>query len=125
LDYALEIDGIAIISDAKENTNPMFADAFAKYCKKYDKQVPVYLYRCNTNQTGYRDVDLSVTMAKAGFDLTEFDIRGKETDYTSLPNLVRTMRTNRYSLFDEIMDTPLLRLPDAYKHTEKAKAAAA
>jgi hypothetical protein len=35
-------------------------------------------------------------------------------DYYSLPNIIPTMKTTRYSLVDEIMGTPLLTLKQVF-----------
>jgi len=57
-------------------------------------------------------------MKNASQDLQVFDLPAN-LDYYSLPNLVATMRTNRYSLVDEIMAVPLATLasvlPNAYR----------
>ena len=71
--------------------------------KLLGKSVPVYLYHL----FGESDA-LSQYMARSGHDLQRFEITG--ADYFSLPNLAMTMRANRYSLADEIMETPLLTL---------------
>jgi hypothetical protein len=47
-----------------------------------------------------------------------FDLRDGKTDYYSIPNLVQTMRSNQYSLVDEIMATPLLSLSEVLKDAE-------
>lgn len=123
LEGNIEVDGIAIISDAAENTPPLFVDVYKKYCEKYTKEVPVYLYRCKDMYPGhYATRDLKKYMAAAGFDLQEFNIENG-IDYYSLPNLVATMRTNRYSLIDEVMETPLLTLKDVFKFKRKEIAA--
>ena len=116
LDRKVEVDGIAIISDAQENTPPVFVNAYKEYSKFADKEVPVYLYRCAYEAQGWGDVDLAKAMKQHGFDLQEFDLR-KGVDFYSLPNLVKTMRTNRYSLIDEILATPLLSLRQAFQET--------
>lgn len=108
-----EIDGIAVISDAAENTAPFFFSEYKTLCKTLDKEVPVYLYRCKVGSSGWGDRDLAVTMKDAGFDLQEFKL-GNSIDYYSLPNLVESMRTNQYSLVDEIFATPLLTLKEAF-----------
>ena len=113
-----EFDGIAIVTDGGENTPPYFAQTYQKYCAKIGKDVPVYMYQCLGDEPR-----LIYSMSQAGIPMDVFDLRGKETDYVSLPNLVKTMRTSRYSLQDEILETPLLKLPDAYKHLAKAVAA--
>lgn len=121
LDWALkskkEVDGIVIVSDAKENTPPLFVDVYKKYNEAFGKEVPVYLYRTQTKQTGWGDRDLAESMKQAGLDLQEFDMKG--VDYYSIPNLVAMMRTNKYSLVDEIMATPLLTLDEVFKNKSK------
>jgi hypothetical protein len=113
LDSKVEVDGIAVVSDAAENSSPWFADVYKKYSELYSKEVPVYLYR-TINQSNYSgDIDLKVSMNKLHFDLQEFNLT-KKIDHYSIPNLVATMRTNRYSLIDEIMATPLLTLKDVF-----------
>ena len=113
LDERQEIDGIAIISDAQENEPPYFHDAYKRYTEMYGKEVPVYLYHC-----GSKDGTLQRLMKNASQDLQVFDLPAN-LDYYSLPNLVATMRTNRYSLVDEIMAVPLATLtsvlPNAYR----------
>ncbi len=54
-------------------------------------------------------VVVAVGVVGAADDLQEFDL-GAGTDFYSLPNLIKTMRTNRYSLVDEILTSPLLTL---------------
>jgi hypothetical protein len=54
----------------------------------------------------------------AKIDMQVFDLRGG-IDYYSLPNLVATMRTNRYSLIDEVMAVPLLTLDKVFKNFER------
>jgi len=113
LDENIEVDGIAVVSDGGENWPPYFHDVYGRYCKKFEKEVPTYLYLTNG------DVDrFSVNMRGAGHDLQTFDLRDKTTDFYSLPNLVQTMRASRYSLLDEILGTPLLKLADVYKNPE-------
>lgn len=109
-----DIDGIAIVSDAQENTAPYFVDQYKRLNELYGKDVPVYLYRCNVGSRGYGDDDLADQFKKAKLDLQEFDVSAG-VDFYSLPNLVATMRTNRYSLADEIFAAPLLTLKDVLK----------
>lgn len=118
LAYKHEIDGIVIVSDAKENNVPLFVDVYKKYNETFGKEVPVYLYRCgqymgSQNSSWGGDRDLRDSMKKEGFDLQEFDMNG--VDFYSIPNLVAMMRTNKYSLVDEIMATPLLTLTEVFK----------
>jgi hypothetical protein len=108
----VEIDGIAIVSDGGENTPPVFIDVYRALCKSMDKDIPVYLYRC----PGEGDV-FSPNMKRNGLDVQVFDME-MGVDYYSLPDLVKTMRVNRYSLIEEIMETPLLSLSNIFKGKE-------
>jgi len=114
MERKLDIDGIAVVSDAAENTVPYFHDVYSSFVRDYGKEVPVYLYRCGNGSPFYADDDLAKSMRKAGQDLQEFDLI-KGVDFYSLPNLVSTMRTNRYSLVDEIFATPLLTLKEVLR----------
>lgn len=118
LDYAiqrgLEIDGIAIISDAQENQSPSFVERYKRFCALSDKEPPVYLYRMMPGVRSWADHDVALQMQSAGFDIQEFDLRRGDVDYHSLPNLITTMRANKFSLVDEIMETPLKTLDQVF-----------
>jgi hypothetical protein len=116
IEKRVEIDGIAVVSDAAENAAPYFVDQYAAFTKSTGKEVPVYLYRCGaSSRMGWGgDHDLAKQFKDHRLDLQEFDLSGG-FDFYSLPNLVATMRTNRYSLADEILATPLLTLKDVLK----------
>jgi len=134
LDAKLEVDGIAVVSDAKENQNPAFTAVYARYAEFVGKQPPVYLYRCGPeyrshliprlrmlNATSFRfsgDMDLQDSMKLAELDLQEF-VLGDSIDHYALPNLVQTMRVNRYSILDEIMAVPLVTLKEVFKSERK------
>ena len=45
--------------------------------------------------------------------MTEFDLTSGIDEY-SLPNLIKTMRTSKYSLVDEILNTPLHTFNDVF-----------
>ena len=119
LDRNVEADGIAVVSDAQENTPPFFHDTYKRYVEKQGKEVPIYLYRLEPGMRGYSDVDLAASMRAAGVDLQEFDLRGMKIDYYSILNLVQTMRTNRYSLSDEVLAAPLITVEEAFAKWEK------
>src|SRR5574341_186895 len=114
----LDLDGIAIVSDAKENNPPPFPIVYRQYCEATGKTPAVYLYRMQTGMIGAGDVDLADGMRRYQFEMTEFDLRGG-FDYTSLPNLVQTMRAGRYSLVEEVMETPLLTVEQALKARDR------
>jgi len=117
LDSNIEVDGIAIVSDGGDNTAPYYHEVYKRYSDAF-KQVPTYFYQLVGDQPHLIDF-----MARAGFDLQVFDLQRSGVDLYSLPNLVSTMRTNRYSLADEVMETKLLKLGDVYKASIKAVAA--
>ena len=114
LEAKAEIDGIAIISDGGENTPPAFADVYKKYSTFAGKEVPVYLYHC----VGENNV-LEGNNRRSGVDMHTFELAGSSIDYYSIPNLVKTMRTNRYSLVDEVMAVPLVTLDKVFKHFDR------
>lgn len=118
LQYALEqglsVDGIAIVSDAQENSPPLFPVVYRQLEEALGKRPPVYLYRMECGYGYYADHDLTKAMRRAGLDIQEFDLRGGVDDY-SLPNIAKTMRANRYALTDEIMEAPLLTMAEALK----------
>lgn len=120
LENHIVVDGVAIVSDGGDNTHPEFHDAYKIYSEEVGKQVPVYFYQVR----GTDPPVIIQNMKRARFDLQVFDLMEATPDRYSLPNLVKTMRTNRYSLIDEIMDTALLKLPDALKHAKSERASA-
>lgn len=109
LDYLVQkkvaVDGIVIVSDGGENTAPRFCDVYRTYSVVVGKKVPVYFYWLPGEDS---------SLFKSTNELNIFDIRSG-TDYHALPNLVQTMRTNRYSLVDEIMEVPLLTVEKALR----------
>jgi hypothetical protein len=117
LDKRISVDGIAIVSDAAENSTPFFAPVFSDYVNRLDVEPTVYLYKTD----GERTDALERSCEMAGIDLQRFDLRGG-IDYYSLPNLVATMRVGRYSLVEEIMATPLRTLTEVFGE-EKEEAA--
>jgi hypothetical protein len=117
LDGKVDLDGIAVISDGGENTAPYFHHVYPKYAQFAGKEPPVYLY--HVGKKG-RSEAFTQYMRGAGIDLQVFDVAGN-ADYYSLPNLVQTMRVQRYSLLDEVMAAKLLTLSDIFTRTQKKK----
>ena len=114
LESKKEVDGIAIVSDGCENSAPSFWNVYQKYSELFGKEVPVYLYQLRGDDPRWRQEFLR------GHDVQVFDLEGN-LDYYSLPNLVSTMRTNRYSLVDEIMSTKLLKLNEVLRLAKEVK----
>lgn len=110
IDKGVGVQGIAIVSDGGENSGPMFRSVYERMSAKDGTSVPVYFYRCDAGDSD----SFSHDMKSAGHDVQLFDL-GRTVDMYSLPNLVATMRASRYSLFDEIMEQPLLTLDQVFK----------
>jgi hypothetical protein len=111
IDKELDVDGIVIISDSAENSSPFFAETYQKYSDLTGGEPPVYLYKLSGETTN----TLESSMERARLDLQIFDLRKQKVDFYSLPNLVQTMRVGRFSLIDEVMQTPLLKFADVFK----------
>jgi hypothetical protein len=92
-------------------------DQYRKLCEKLGKDIPVYLYLVDSSMHSGSDRDFRGSMKNAGLDMQVFDLSGK-IDYYSIPNLVSTMNVSRFSVVDEIMETPLLTLADVFKKTD-------
>jgi hypothetical protein len=112
LESKIEVDGIAIVSDGGENTAPLFGSVYPKYSAFVGKDVPVYFYDVD-GRSGWERA-----MSQLGIEVQTFKVAGN-TDYYSIMNTIPTLRTNRYSLIEEILQTPLLSLNDVLKTTER------
>lgn len=117
LDYAMQrdlrADGIVLISDGGENSGSNFAAMYERYAKKFDRRPTVYFWRL----PGDPDY-LSAPCQRAGVPLEVLDL-GMSVDFNSLPNLVSMLKINRYSLYDEIAETPLLTLDEVLPRTAR------
>lgn len=109
LSKGMLVNGIAICSDGGDNTDPFFHDVYKKYVAKFGIEPTVYLFHV----PGDSD-DLSRFCKRSGVQLEKFDL-GRDVDYYSLPNIIKTLRTSKYSLVEEIMDMPLLKFSDVFK----------
>lgn len=104
LQKRIAVNGIAICTDCQENENPKFATTYKKYVNEMGIEPTVYIFGVGGH---YKPHYLTQPMVKEGIMYELFDIR-KDVDYYSLPNLVQTLKTRRYALIEEIMETPLL-----------------
>jgi hypothetical protein len=114
MDNDVDVDGIAIVSDGAENSLPFFASVYGRYCEKMGKEPPVYFFQTQGTEVELEMGALDNSMQSTGHDMQKFDLRAG-ADMYALPNIVQTMRVNRYSLVDEIMGTPLLKLSDVLR----------
>lgn len=113
LEKGLKVDGIAIVSDAGENTAPYFGAVYAKYSARLGVEPTVYLYQTE----GDPDSAFSMYCKQHHLDVQRFDVRHGKVDQYSLPNLVQSMRVGRYSLLDEILAYPLRTLDEVLTRT--------
>jgi hypothetical protein len=130
IDYALvnnlDVDGIAIVSDGEENSAPWSHQVLPKLNAALGKDIPVYYYRVrrDRNRRFYGNVGLETFpehMKQAKLDFQTFEIDADNIDYYSLPNLVASMRVNKYAFTDEIMDTPLRTTDEVFKNLRKQR----
>lgn len=111
LDRNIVVNGIVIVSDGGENTDPRFVKVYQKYEAKTMISPNVYLLHV----PGESDT-LTDSCNRAGIAYSKMDI--SKADYYSLPNLARMLRSSRYTLLDDIMQVPLLRIADVLKKEE-------
>jgi hypothetical protein len=97
------VNGIAICTDSAENYPPRFVDAYRKYVETVgiEPTINIFQVSCPYHQ-------LQRDLKSAGLEYQQFDV--DDVDYYSLPNLISMLKTNKYKLVDEIMETDLLTL---------------
>jgi hypothetical protein len=109
MDKNIVVNGIAICSDGGDNTHPLFHETYRKYCAKFGLEPPVYHFWA----PGERN-HMDRFCKDAGILVEFFDV-SKDVDFYSLPNIIKTLRTSRYTLVEEIMETPLLTFNDVFQ----------
>lgn len=102
------VNGIAICSDGGENTQPLFVRMYKRYADQLGIEPPVYLFHVPGDPNG-----LSKDCVNNQVLLETFEL-GRQVDYYSLPNIVQTLKASRYSLVEEIMETPLLTFKNVF-----------
>jgi hypothetical protein len=105
------INGIAIVSDGGENRSPQFWEVYRKYCGKFGIEPPIYHFWLPGDPNA-----LEEDLQGAGILFEGFDV--SNVDYYSLPQIIKLLRTSRYTLVEEILETPLLRFSDVFKPKE-------
>jgi hypothetical protein len=113
-DRKLAVTGIVIISDGACHAYSAnrFPPAYKRYTEAMGIQPSVYFY-----QLAGEPNNLTSECRVAGIDLKEFDLTRGKVDAYSLPNLVQTMRASKYSLLDDVFDTPLKTLDSVLSRT--------
>jgi len=114
LEKTLKVDGIAIVSDAGENTAPYFGDVYPKYCAKLGVEPNVYLYQT----VGDPDNQFSRKCEAQHIDVQRFNVMHGAVDQYSLPDLVQSMRVGRYMLVEEILAYPFRTLDEVLTRTK-------
>ena len=108
----LSVGGIALVSDGADHGGYGIPRALNEYEKAVGHKPSFYFYRMKGEPDTF-----SGQMQRAGEDVQVFDV-GLDADDYSLPALVQTMRTNRWSLVDEILQTSLATLDDVLPATK-------
>lgn len=111
LEKGIIVNGIAIVSDGGENRTPLFTNVYKEYEKKMGISPNVYFLHVPGDTDGF-----SHGMEMMGVPFTKLDI--SNVDFYGLPNLLKIMRTSKYSLLSDIMDTPLLTIAEVLKGGE-------
>jgi len=115
LDYLIKkgeiINGIAIATDGAENRSPLFHDAYRKYANLHGMEPPVYIFEIKSGMWGCSNT-VTPCCERAGILAETFNM--ENVDFYSLPNVIKTMRTSRYTLVEEIMEVPLLTFEDVF-----------
>ncbi len=106
-DRNIIVNGIAIVSDGGDNTHPLFLEEYPKYVKDMKIDPPIYFFHLPGERNRLSEYCEYVHIPIEKFELNE-------SDYYSIPNLCSMMKTTRYSLVDEIMQTPLLTLEKVF-----------
>lgn len=111
----LPFDGIAVVSDGGDNGHNVGKVYQSLVSQRGGVEPPIYFYELEG------DADRLSQQLK-GYPLEKFPMRNG-IDYKALPNLVSTMRTNRFSMSDEILEMPLLKYSDVFTiNLEKTRA---
>lgn len=113
IDNKIVVGGIALLSDGGENGTPLFVERYQFYTKKFDVEPTLYFYRFR----GSDPDTISGKLNAASITVTTADIP-PGFDYVAMPSLIEQMRTNRYSLIDEIFASRLLTLDDVFSRKE-------
>lgn len=109
----VEVDGVVIVSDGGHNHPQTLAKQWEQYVKRFGREPTLYFYRV----PGGDPDKLSPTLKAAGIEFELFDL-ARGVDYYSLPNLISTMNTRRWTLIDQILETPLKTLDQVFSSTE-------
>ena len=104
-----EADAIAIVSDGGERHPPYFGTAYKAYSVWMGKEPPVYLYRVPGDDPDWLSARYGGTLPYQCFPVE------KNISEAGVVALAATMKTKRYSLMQEIMDTPLLTMEQALR----------
>jgi len=129
LERKFQADGIALVSDGGERMRPWFHESYARFAAWLGKEPPVYLYKVAGwayQMDGFGRVlqrhgqflrapeqdFLTTNCQQAGLPYQIFPVADDVDEY-GLGTLAETMRVQRYDLYQEIMETPLLTLAQA------------
>lgn len=105
----IEVDGIAIITDGGDHGVPEFYKSYKRYCEELLIQPSIYMYKVPG------EYDTMSQLCKANnVDINIHDLRSGRVTEDSLRYMVSTMRISKFGLIEEISDTPLLTINEAF-----------
>jgi len=102
------VNGIAVCSDGGHRHYTSFEAAYTAYCEQLGVHPTVYLFHV-PGDPNY----MVAGCERAGIPVQVFEL-GRTPDYYALPELVRVMRSDRFSLLDEILAVPLRTLDSVF-----------
>lgn len=108
LDKGILVNGIVIVSDGGENSTPMFSTVYRQYQEKFQISPTTYLLHVPGDTDCFSQRIKGVVPFYSKLDVSK-------ADFYSLPNLLKVLRASSFSLYDEIMETKLLKIQDALK----------
>lgn len=103
-----EVNCIVIVSDGCDNEPPFFNEAYLRYVRKFNFEPTVYLLHV----PGAPNV-LPDYCRQSGIQIEEREL-DENVDYYSLPNIIQGIKTTRFALLDEVMETELLTFDNVF-----------
>jgi hypothetical protein len=115
-DKKIGVDGIVLVSDGGENAAPWFHDEY----KKLDNEPTVIYLKLFSDLDRHYKVPQGTVADQFGLHLEKNGISfqawslGAGADDYALENIVSVIKPGTYGMLDEVMETPLVLLKDAF-----------
>ena len=100
------VEQIVLISDEGENNPTQFPQLLDEYQKVMNVKPNVFVLRCGA--MNFRHNIVSTALSKAGYEVDVYEFDNNDTDYYSLPGLVKFLsKPSKVDLLMEILAYPL------------------